>query len=156
MFSAPYCHQSVGLLERYHKTLIDCIRKLRLTHGGSWSDYLDQAVVAMNTAIHSTTEFTPEELWTGIDQQRELAFFQTKKERESRYGHKRIFPKSFQPSQVVLVFDNMAASSREDKFSPLWRGPFKLLRRLSLSLWEARRLGRGTRGWKAVWKFHED
>ena len=156
VFSAPYRHQSVGLVERYHKTLIDRIRKLRLTHGGSWSDYLDQAVAAMNTAVHSTTEFSPEELWMGTDQQRELAFSRTKKERESRYGHKRIFPKSFQPGQIVLVFDDVAASSREDKFSPLWRGPFKLLRRLSPSLWEARRLGRRTRGRKAVWKFHED
>ena len=28
VFSAPYRHQSVGLVERYHKTLIDRIRKL--------------------------------------------------------------------------------------------------------------------------------
>lgn len=135
---------------------MDRIRKLRLTHGRSWSDYLDQAAAAMNTAVHSTIGFTPEKLWTGADQQRELVLSWTKEERESMYDRQRLFPKSFQPSQIVLVFGYIAVSSWEDKFRPLWRGPFKLLRRLSPSLWEGRRLGRRTRGWKGVWKFHED
>ena len=156
VFSAPYRHQSVGLVERYHKTLIDRIRKLRLTHGGSWSDYLESAVDAMNTAIHSTTGFSSKELWEGTDQQRELAFSRTKEERESRFGRKKIFPKAFQPGQIVLVYDEVAASSREDKFQPFWKGPFILMRRLSPSLWEARRIGGRKRGRKVVWKFHED
>ena len=38
VFTTPYRHQSVGLVERFHKTLIDRIRTLRLAHGGSCSD----------------------------------------------------------------------------------------------------------------------
>ena len=65
IFSAPYHHQSMGLIELYHKTLIDRIRKMRFTYQGSWSDYVEPAVEAINEAEHSITGFTPDELWVG-------------------------------------------------------------------------------------------
>ena len=43
-FIAPYRHQSVGLVERCHQTLINRIRKMKLISGGSLTDYVDTAV----------------------------------------------------------------------------------------------------------------
>ena len=61
-FIAPYHHQSVGLVERYHQTLVDRIRRLKFINGGSWVDYLEPVVEALNGAIHIVTKSSPEDL----------------------------------------------------------------------------------------------
>lgn len=58
-FIGPYRHQSVGLLERYHQTLINRIHKLKLLGGGTWTHYIDQAVDLINEATHSVTKYLP-------------------------------------------------------------------------------------------------
>ena len=156
IFTAPYRHQSVGIVERYHKTLIDRIRRLRLAHGGSWTQYLGRAVDALNEAVHSVTGFTPKDLWTGTLSMRRIAQGRTIKEREYRSKKRRIYPAHFRKGQVVLVFDDVAASSREDKFSPRWKGPYVLVERISSSMWRDRSRREGRRGRKPILQFHED
>ena len=62
IFIAPYQHQSVGLVKRYHQTLMDRILKLRFIYGGSWTNYLESAVRALNEVVHSVTKFAPFDL----------------------------------------------------------------------------------------------
>ena len=89
-FIVPYRHQSVGIVERYHQTLIDRIRKLRFINGGSWTDYLEGAVKALNEAKHSVMRFTPFELWYGTEEMRRLAFNRTVEERAYRNRRRNI------------------------------------------------------------------
>ena len=64
-FIASYRHQSIALVERYHQTLINRIRRLKFLGRGSWTDYIDKAVDLINEATHSVTKFSPLELWNG-------------------------------------------------------------------------------------------
>jgi len=62
-FSPPHSHKSLGLVERYHRTLLDRVRKMTWQKGGSWSDHLQSAVRELNTMRHSTTLMSPLQLW---------------------------------------------------------------------------------------------
>jgi len=44
IFSPPHSHKSLGLVERYQRTLVDRVRKMAMHRGGSWSDHLPAAV----------------------------------------------------------------------------------------------------------------
>ena len=69
-FIAPYRHQSVRLMERYHQTLIDHIRRLKFSGRESWTDYIDKAMDLINEAIHSVTKVSPLDLWNGTHEDR--------------------------------------------------------------------------------------
>ena len=122
-FIAPYRHQSVGIVERYHQTLIDRIRKLRFINGGSWTDYLEDAVKALNEAKHSVMRFTPFVLWYGTEEMRRLAFNRTVEERAYRNRRRNIQSAKFFPGQIVLVWN---ADIMSNRFQPKWRGPYVL------------------------------
>ena len=91
-FIAPYRHQSVGLVERYHQTLINRIRKLKFLGGGSWTDYIDEAVKLVNEAVHSVTKASPLELWHGTLEDRVKAHQRLVDERNYR-NKRRVYPK---------------------------------------------------------------
>ena len=55
---------SDGLVERYNKTIVDCIAMVRSeTH--HWDLVCGKCVSAYNATIHATTGFTPNKLWLG-------------------------------------------------------------------------------------------
>ena len=110
-FIAPYRHQSVGLVERYHQTLINRIRRLKFLGRGSWTDYIDRAVDLINEAVHSVTKFSPLELWNGTHEDRIKAHRRLVKETEYR-NRRRVYPKAFYPGQVVLVWNEQPGLSR--------------------------------------------
>ena len=153
IFIAPYQHQSVGLIERYHQTLIDRIRKLRLIYGGSWTDYLESAVRSLNEAVHSVTKFAPFDLWDGTSEMRQLAWKRTVKERNYRNDRRRIFPIKFHTGQIVLAWN---ADAMLDKLQPKWKGPYVLTKQLSESMWEAKLQKKTGRGRQPVLRFHVD
>ena len=64
-FIAPYRHQSVGMAERYHQTLINRIRKRKFISGGSWTDYVEEVVKLMNSAVYEVVRFSPLEYKQG-------------------------------------------------------------------------------------------
>lgn len=59
MSIAPYWHQSVGMVEWYHQTLMNHIRKSRFITGGSWTDFVDEAAKLMNSVVHGVMRFSP-------------------------------------------------------------------------------------------------
>ena len=153
IFIAPYRHESVGLVERYHRTLIDRIRKLRFIYGGSWADYVDAAVKAMNEATHSVTQYTPIELWSGTEDMRRKAWNRTNQEREYRNRKRRIDSVKFEVGNLVLVKDQTV---NLDRFQPRWKGPYILTRKISKTVWEAKSLKAAGRGRPPILRFHVD
>ena len=55
---------SDGLVERYNKTIVDCISMLR-GESRHWDLVVGKCVSAYNSTIHATTNFTPNKLWYG-------------------------------------------------------------------------------------------
>ena len=54
---------------------------------------------------------------------------------------RRYNPKKFFPGQIVLAYDAVAASSREDKFLPHWKGPYELQYKVVDSMWKVKEIG---------------
>ena len=157
VWTAPYRHCSLGAVERFHKTLVDRIRKLRLAKGGVWTDYVADAVHAMNNAVHSTTKSTPEELWRGTRQDRLDAQNRSIDRRAARSARQRYRPVEFHEGDLVLAFDELAEMKRSDKFAPRWRGPFRLSFMVSWHIWKVEEVDRTERrGRAAELTFHVD
>jgi len=83
IFSPPHSHKSLGLVERYHRTLLDRLRKMTLHRGGSWSDHLQSAVTELNTMRHSTTRMTPVQLWEASQEELEEARERSRRRRSA-------------------------------------------------------------------------
>ena len=154
--AAPYRHQSLGLVERFHRSLQDRLKKLIWAEGGSWVQHLDRAVDALNRSVHSSTGFIPLELWNGSRQMRRKALKNRDVVRAKVNARlKRLFPYDFQPGQQVLVRDYW--SYKTDKFAPKWKGPYFLTEKISDTMWKARNpappLGTGRR---PLLLFHQD
>jgi transposase InsO family protein len=56
--TTPYTPRSNGAVERMHRTLGDILTKLCAGHRTLWSKYLPQAVLALNSRIHSATGYS--------------------------------------------------------------------------------------------------
>ena len=62
---------------------------------------------------------------------------------------------TFWVGQNVLVRQN--DPSKQGKFDPLWKGPYKLIEKISETMWRARRYSPGHRvGRKPIEVFHQD
>ena len=59
-----------------------------------------------------------------------------KRNEKRRYNLKKIFP-----GQLVLAYDAVAGSSREDKFLPHWKGPYELQYKVVGSMWKVKEIG---------------
>lgn len=63
--TSPYHPQSNGALERSHSTLKDYLKHFINKDQNNWDDFIETAMFAYNTQIHSTTQFSPYELLFG-------------------------------------------------------------------------------------------
>ena len=54
--------QTDGLTEKQNSVIQGAISKVHEIYGGSWEDYLSDAITAYNTQVHSVTQKTPYEL----------------------------------------------------------------------------------------------
>jgi hypothetical protein len=61
----PYRPQVMGLVERFHRTWKDCVSLHVREEHDDWDDWIDSALYAYNSAAHSTTHFSPNELMLG-------------------------------------------------------------------------------------------
>ncbi|KAE8982744.1 hypothetical protein PR001_g23636 [Phytophthora rubi] len=55
----------VGLVERFHRTWKECVSLFVNESQDDWDEWVDCALYAYNSAVHSTTHFTPNELMLG-------------------------------------------------------------------------------------------
>ena len=152
-FIAPYRHQSVGMVERYHQTLINRICKKKFTEGGSWTDHVADAVSTMNSSVHGVMKFSPLELWKGGEDKLQLAHRRLEKERAYRNARRRIHHTTFYPGQGVLVWDERPSQTR---FQSRWRGPYYLTEQISQTMWAARPRRTRGRGRQQILRFHVD
>ena len=133
---APYRHQSLGLVERFHRSLQDRLKKITFHEGGNWKQHLNRAVNILNQSVHSSTDYTPLELWNGTPEMRRKAL-QKRDAVRSKINEKllRLFPYQFRPGQRVLVRDYWTLKT--NKFAPTWRGPYILRQKVSDTMWRA-------------------
>ena len=101
------------------------------------------------------------ELWRAHPSAIKEAFEKTAVRQEQRNSKRKIQPANFYPGQEVLVYDEVASSTRSGKFEPRWKGPYKLIGRVRGSYWQAKKLPRGDAvmvepGRKPSLVFHED
>ena len=130
---------------------------MTLDQGGSWSDHLSKAVQSINRAVNQTTGFSPEELWDADLETRKLAHSRSVEKRRKQNEKRRYSPKKFFEGQMVLAYDAVAASAREDKFLPHWKGPYKLEEQISESIWKVKEVGVTTgAGRRPALIFHRD
>lgn len=59
-------HPQSNMVERYHKSLIQCLRIYVNEKHTLWVDYIEFIVNSLNRSIHEVTNFTPEYLQYGI------------------------------------------------------------------------------------------
>lgn len=65
--TTSYHPQSNGSLERSHRPLADYLRIFERKYPDTWDLYLAPAMFVRNTAVHSSTKFTPTELLFGFN-----------------------------------------------------------------------------------------
>ncbi|CAG4993531.1 unnamed protein product [Colias eurytheme] len=65
LFSSPYHPQTNGALERSHATLKEYLKSYVSENQDDWHKYLPTALISYNSAVHSSTNFTPHELLFG-------------------------------------------------------------------------------------------
>ena len=81
---------------------------------------------------------------------RNLAKRRSEQERERQNKRERIYPAKFYEGQMVLV--KIRNPEKLSKFSIQWKGPYRLKKRISKTMWEAEKQS----GRKSTSIFHED
>lgn len=72
--TAPYAHNENGLVERFHSTLLEHLRILKLKHNHEHSqDLMPYAIIAYNSSIHSLTKCRPIDIITGHFDPRDIS-----------------------------------------------------------------------------------
>lgn len=61
----PYRPQMIGLVERFHRTWKDCVSIYVNENQDDWDEWLECALYAYNSATHTTTHHSPNELMLG-------------------------------------------------------------------------------------------
>lgn len=92
-------------------------------------------------AVNSTTGFSPRELWYESKDMRKLAKERADNMREIISKKKRIFPVNFYAGQMVLIREHNLDKQR--KFDRKWKGPYKLIEKISNTMWSAKKFNRG-------------
>ena len=134
-FNAPYRHQSMGIIERYNKTLQKCLKKVCLERGGNWVDHLQFVVNTLNNSVSEATGYSPRDLWEGdIFKRREAKKKADKRREQNNRQIRKVKPINLRVGQIVIVRDY--ESFKSNKFAPLWRGPYKLIEKISNSYWK--------------------
>ena len=105
-FNAPYRHQSMGIIERYNRTLQKCLKKVCLERGGNWVDHLQFVVNTLNNSVSEATGYSPRELWEGdIFKRREAKKKADKRREQSNRQIHKVKPINLRVGQIVIVRD---------------------------------------------------
>lgn len=154
IFASPYHPQTCGALERSHSTLKEYLRSYINENSHTWDLYLNTAMLAYNSNVHSTTGFAPFELIFGhkpyipksIDtlenntytdyvralnhrlyysRQKALENIQQSKERSKHYYDSHSRPITYNVGDMVYI---RCHHKQNKALSPVWKGPFKIIK----------------------------
>lgn len=139
-FIAPHMHNSLGLIERFQRTLTDRLRKFKEDIGGSWSDHLARAVTTIQEMRNEGTGWAPIQLWSASLQQRKEAAMKARRSVDRKDEGKKFIDDKLEVGKLVWCHDAVMDTSRMDKFSPRWKGPYVLEYQVSRTLWKVKSL----------------
>lgn len=154
IFASPYHPQTCGALERSHSTLKEYLRSYINENSHTWDLYLNTAMLAYNSNVHSTTGFAPFELIFGhkpyipksIDtlenntytdyvralnhrlyysRQKALQNIQQSKERSKHYYDSHSRPITYNVGDMVYI---RCHHKQNKALSPVWKGPYKIIK----------------------------
>ncbi|XP_037870373.1 uncharacterized protein LOC119629252 [Bombyx mori] len=153
LWSTPYHPQSQGALERSHSTLKEYLKSFVNDNQDDWPRYVYTAMLSYNTAIHSTTNFSPYELLFGHkafipdsiykqdlttypDYVRMLQHrlkqswakaaenIDKSKDRSKSYYDNKTRPIKYKVGDFVYLKNHLRLRKA---LSPIWKGPYKVI-----------------------------
>ena len=88
---------------------------------------------------HDIIEAVPEQLWKAgpNEWKRSMDNWEVKRLQDHP---KLVSPVNFEPRELALVYDAIRATARADKFAPFWKGPVRLVEKMSNSVWKYKEL----------------
>lgn len=155
LWSSPYHPQTQGALERSHSTLKEYLKSYVSENQDNWPRYVYTAMLAYNTATHSTTNYTPYELIFGhkpvlpnsiyepapnatypdyirmlqhrLKVTREQATKHTLKSKESSKARydAHTRPVTYHVGDYVYLKNHLRMRKA---LSPIWKGPYKVIK----------------------------
>ncbi|KAJ8730401.1 hypothetical protein PYW07_017439 [Mythimna separata] len=155
LWSTPYHPQTQGALERSHSTLKEYLKSYINEEQNNWHRFVYTAMLAYNSAIHSTTHFSPYELVFGTKPyvpdsvyeetagvtypdyvrvlQNRLKYCRTKaiehiqksKVNSKAYYDTRTRPIKYKVGDLVYLKNHLRLRKA---LSPIWKGPYKIIK----------------------------
>ena len=155
LWSSPYHPQTQGALERSHSTLKEYLKSYVNEGQTDWPRYVYTAMLAYNTSVHSTTNYTPYELMYGhrpiipnsifedtpgatypeyikmlqnrLKYSREKAIENIKqsKNNSKKYYDTRTRPRQYKVGEYVYLKNHLRLRK---SLSPIWKGPYKIVK----------------------------
>ena len=154
-FTAPYRHQSSGVVERCNRTVVQQLRKRVKLYGTAWPEELDEVVRSINTSVHSTTKKTPRELWAATSAEIREAKILLDKAREKVNQRLKTHPEALAVGDIVLMYDHGRVKKRRHKLLPRWQGPYILEAKLPGGSWKLQSVKMHERGRRPILVSHE-
>ncbi|KZS03091.1 Uncharacterized protein APZ42_034268 [Daphnia magna] len=140
METTAYNPQTNGETERFHKTVVEMIRKYLENGFERWEDILGPVVFAYNNSVHSSTLETPYFLNHGrdpvmpIDQFLrplpalvKINFSQAREQQKAQFD-KRVKEQKFNVGDKVLLDMQTPLAGIRKKLIPRFIGPFRILK----------------------------
>lgn len=155
LWSSPYHPQTQGALERSHSTLEEYLKSFVNSNQDNWATYVFSAMLAYNTNVHTTTNFTPYELLFGhkpylpdsiydsvpdstfpeylkvlqhrlkLTRQKAIKNINRSKASSKTYYDSRTRPAQYRVGDYVYLKNHLRLRKA---LSPLWKGPYKVIK----------------------------
>lgn len=156
LWSSPYHPQTQGALERSHSTLKEYLKSYVDESQSNWPRYVYTAMLAYNTAIHSTTNYSPYELLFGHQPYLPNSIYEPSSSNATYSDYVQMLKHRFQYSRSKAL-ENINKSKISSKtyydshskpinykvgdyvylknhlrlrkaLSPIWKGPYKVVK----------------------------
>ena len=155
LWSTPYHPQTQGALERSHSTLKEYLKSYINNEQNNWPRFVYTAMLAYNTAVHSTTHYSPYELLFGnkpyipdsiyeetsnatypeyvrilqnrlkYSRMKAIEHIQKSKTNSKNYYDTRTRPIQYKVGDYAYLKNHVRLRKA---LSPIWKGPYKIVK----------------------------